>query len=57
MFPACSVEWRSTRRDEVELASSATVTPPTEKKSYTDAEKKACSIEAMRNGGTCESCQ
>jgi len=26
-------------------------------KVYTDAEAKACSIEAMRNGGTCEACQ
>ncbi len=27
------------------------------KKTYTEAEKNACSIEAMRNGGTCEACQ
>ncbi|MBL9215026.1 MAG: ribonucleoside-diphosphate reductase subunit alpha [Opitutaceae bacterium] len=27
------------------------------KKTYTEAEKKACSIEAMRNGETCEACQ
>ena len=27
------------------------------KKSFTDAEKKACSIEAMRNGEECEACQ
>jgi ribonucleoside-diphosphate reductase alpha chain len=26
-------------------------------KTYTEAEKNACSIEAMRNGGTCEACQ
>ena len=26
-------------------------------KVYTEAEKNACSIEAMRNGGTCEACQ
>jgi ribonucleoside-diphosphate reductase alpha chain len=26
-------------------------------KVYTEAEAKACSIEAMRNGGTCEACQ
>jgi ribonucleoside-diphosphate reductase alpha chain len=31
-------------------------TPPV-KKSYTAAEKTACSIEAMRNGGECEACQ
>ena len=29
----------------------------TEKPTYTEAEKSACSIEAMRNGGTCEACQ
>jgi len=29
----------------------------TEKTVYTEAEKNACSIEAMRNGGTCEACQ
>ncbi len=28
-----------------------------DKPTYTEAEKNACSIEAMRNGGTCESCQ
>ncbi|MFM9000465.1 MAG: ribonucleoside-diphosphate reductase subunit alpha [Opitutia bacterium] len=27
------------------------------KKEYTEAEKNACSLEAMRNGGTCEACQ
>ena len=27
------------------------------KRVYTEAEKNACSIEAMRNGGTCEACQ
>ena len=27
------------------------------KKEYTAAEKTACSIEAMRNGGECEACQ
>lgn len=27
------------------------------KKAYTEAEKTACSIDAMRNGGTCEACQ
>jgi ribonucleoside-diphosphate reductase alpha chain len=31
--------------------------PPAEKKTYTAAEKTACSIEAMRNGGECEACQ
>jgi ribonucleoside-diphosphate reductase alpha chain len=26
-------------------------------KTYTEAEKNACSIDAMLNGGTCEACQ
>jgi hypothetical protein len=26
-------------------------------KQYSDAEKTACSLEAMLNGGTCEACQ
>jgi ribonucleoside-diphosphate reductase alpha chain len=30
---------------------------PAPKKEYTAAEKTACSIEAMRNGGECEACQ
>ena len=31
--------------------------PPAPKKEYTEAEKKACSIEAMRRGEECEACQ
>ena len=31
--------------------------PAPEKKVYTEAEKNACSLEAMMNGGTCEACQ
>jgi len=31
--------------------------PATTKKAFTAAEKTACSIEAMRNGGECEACQ
>ncbi len=30
---------------------------PAPKKEYTEEEKMACSIEAMRNGGECEACQ
>ena len=30
---------------------------PTAKKAFTDAEAKACSIEAMLNGEECEACQ
>ncbi len=27
------------------------------KREYTEAEKNACSLDAMLNGGTCEACQ
>ena len=30
---------------------------PTAKKEFSEAEKKACSLEAMMNGGECEACQ
>ncbi len=30
---------------------------PAAKREFTDEEKASCSIEAMRNGGTCEACQ
>lgn len=30
---------------------------PAPRREYTEAEKQACSLEAMRNGGTCEACQ
>ncbi len=30
---------------------------PDSKRTYSPAEKLACSIEAMRNGGECEACQ
>ncbi|MBI5423393.1 MAG: ribonucleoside-diphosphate reductase subunit alpha [Opitutae bacterium] len=41
-----------------DLAAAATRDAATAaKKTYTEAEKNACSIEAMRNGGTCEACQ
>jgi len=35
----------------------ATVEKAAKKEEYTAEEVKACSIEAMRNGGTCEACQ
>jgi ribonucleoside-diphosphate reductase alpha chain len=35
----------------------ATQTAATAAKQYSDAEKNACSLEAMLNGGTCEACQ
>ncbi len=34
-----------------------TASPAAKKKEFTAAEKTACSIEAMRNGGECEACQ
>ncbi|MBI2516510.1 MAG: ribonucleoside-diphosphate reductase subunit alpha [Opitutae bacterium] len=44
-------------RDAATLSSLASSSSPSAKRSYTEAEKNACSIEAMRNGGTCEACQ
>jgi ribonucleoside-diphosphate reductase alpha chain len=45
-------------RDAATLLSSAPFPPETSAvKEYTAEEKNACSIEAMRNGGTCEACQ
>jgi len=35
----------------------ATQTAATAAREYSDAEKNACSLEAMLNGGTCEACQ
>jgi ribonucleoside-diphosphate reductase alpha chain len=35
----------------------ASQTAVTTAKQYSDAEKNACSLEAMLNGGTCEACQ
>jgi ribonucleoside-diphosphate reductase alpha chain len=39
------------------FATKAVAPAPAAKKEYTAAEKTACSIEAMRNGGECEACQ
>ena len=39
------------------FATKAAAPAPAAKKEYTAAEKTACSIEAMRNGGECEACQ
>ena len=39
------------------FAMKAAAPVPAAKKEYTAAEKTACSIEAMRNGGECEACQ
>jgi ribonucleoside-diphosphate reductase alpha chain len=38
-------------------AGRAAVAAETAKKAYSEAEKKACSIEAMKNGEICEACQ
>lgn len=35
----------------------AVTVAPVAKKTYTDEEKRVCSLEAMRNGGECEACQ
>lgn len=42
-------------RDAIDAAAAAAAAPA--KRVYTEAEKKACSIEAMKNGETCEACQ
>ena len=36
---------------------SDTATGADSKKEYTEAEKQACSLDAMLNGGECEACQ
>jgi ribonucleoside-diphosphate reductase alpha chain len=52
---------QTTTRNDAENAAAAvgSVIPngPSPKRVYTEAEKTACSIDAMRNGGTCEACQ
>jgi len=47
----------STDMTTAPFASISTAVPMPAKKSYTAEEKKACSIEAMRNGEECEACQ
>ncbi|MES2307438.1 MAG: ribonucleoside-diphosphate reductase subunit alpha [Verrucomicrobiota bacterium] len=39
------------------MAMANAMTPPAQRRAYSEEEKVACSIEAMRNGGTCEACQ
>ena len=39
---------------EIRGTTGATTTAP---KQYTEAEKNACSLDAMLNGGTCKACQ
>lgn len=46
---------RDTARAAAPESAAAAIAAP--KRDYTEAEKMACSIEAMRNGGTCEACQ
>jgi ribonucleoside-diphosphate reductase alpha chain len=41
-------------RKEIRDTMGTTTTAP---KQYTEAEKNACSLDAMLNGGTCEACQ
>lgn len=45
----------SAHRDNARAAQPAPAATP--KREYTAEQKTACSIEAMRNGGTCEACQ
>ncbi len=44
----------SAHRERREPTATAVVAP---KREFTEEEKNACSIDAMRNGGTCEACQ
>jgi ribonucleoside-diphosphate reductase alpha chain len=39
------------------MATQTATATAAEAKQYTVAEKNACSIDAMLNGGTCEACQ
>ncbi len=48
---------RTLGASNIEKATVEKAEKKTEKPAATDAEKTACSIEAMRTGGTCESCQ
>ena len=43
--------------DKAKVAEVAAPVAPAPKRQYTEAEKKACSIEAMRRGEECEACQ
>ena len=43
--------------DKAKAAETAAPVAPAQKRQYTEAEKKACSIEAMRRGEECEACQ
>ena len=48
---------QTSTRNDAENAATAATAAAAGKKVYTEAEKNACSIDAMRNGGTCEACQ
>ena len=43
--------------DKAKATEAAAPAAPAAKRQYTEAEKKACSIEAMRRGEECEACQ
>jgi ribonucleoside-diphosphate reductase alpha chain len=48
---------RTLNKSTIDNASRDRRPAATEKREVTEAEKNACSIEAMRNGGVCEACQ
>ncbi|HEY1793002.1 MAG TPA: ribonucleoside-diphosphate reductase subunit alpha, partial [Opitutaceae bacterium] len=50
-------EMRGAAGETTAEAAAPSAEPVPERKQYTEAEKAACSIEAMRSGGTCEACQ
>jgi ribonucleoside-diphosphate reductase alpha chain len=45
------------KKEQRGVMATATAATAAGAKTYTEAEKNACSIDAMLNGGTCEACQ
>ena len=45
------------KKEQRGVMATQTAATAAEAKQYTAAEKNACSIDAMLNGGTCEACQ
>jgi len=48
---------RTLNKSAIDSANRDRRAPEPAKREFTEAEKTACSIDAMRNGGTCEACQ
>jgi ribonucleoside-diphosphate reductase alpha chain len=52
-----TIDVKKEQRGVMATQTAATAATNAAKKEYTQAEKNACSIDAMLNGGTCEACQ